>query len=212
MPRTARLVVPGVALHVRQRGHNRERCFFGDEDRALYLGLLGYFARERACTVHAYCLMTNHVHLLLTPEAETSLALLMKSLAQCYTQHVNRARGRSGSLWESRYRSCVVPTERYALACYRYVELNPVGAGMVAHPRDYRWSSYLANAEGRHDPLVKPHPAYPGAPAYRGLFDQALEPTVLEDLRKATNGGFAAGSARNRRGRRTQGKMRSVPI
>jgi len=212
MPRAARLVVPGVALHVRQRGHNRDRCFFGDEDCALYLGLLGYFARERECAVHAYCLMTNHVHLLLTPLAEASLALLMKSLAQCYTQHVNRARGRSGSLWESRYRSCVVPTERYALACYRYIELNPVSAGMVAHPTDYRWSSYRANAEGGPDPLVKPHPAYPGVAAYRGLFAQALEPDLVEDLRKATKGGFAAGSIRTRPGRPTKGKMRSVPI
>jgi putative transposase len=212
MPRTARLVVPGVALHVRQRGHNRERCFFGDEDCALYLGLLGYFAREHACSVHAYCLMTNHVHLLLTPQAEPSLARLMKRLAQCYTQHVNRARDRSGSLWESRYRSCVVPTERYALACYRYVELNPVSAGMVRHPRDYRWSSYRANAEGKPDPLIRPHPAYPGVAAYRGLFDESLEPAVVEELRTATNGGFAAGSARNRRGRPTESKMRSVPI
>jgi len=211
MPRTARLVVPGVALHVRQRGHNRERCFFCEADYALYLRLLGEFAAEHACAVHAYCLMTNHVHLLVTPATAEGCALMMKFLAQCYTQRVNRTRRRTGSLWESRFRSCLVPTERYALTCYRYVELNPVGAGMVGHARDYRWSSYRANAEGSPDPLIQPHPAFPGAEAYRGLFDTALDPATVHDLRKATNGGFAAGSIRPRPGRQMR-KLRSVPI
>jgi putative transposase len=105
----------------------------------------------------------------------------------------------------------VVPTERYSLACYRYVELNPVSAGMVEHARDYRWSSYRANAEGAPDPLIMPHPAFPGAQAYRGLFDASLDAVVVDNLRKATNGGFAAGSIRPRRGRQMR-KMRSVPI
>ncbi len=211
MPRTARLVVPGVALHVRQRGHNRERCFFGDQDYNLYLGLLGHFAREHACAVHAYCLMTNHVHILVTPQAAQGCALMMKFLAQCYTQHVNRARNRTGSLWDSRFRSCLVATERYALACYRYVELNPVSARMVEHPREYRWSSYRANAEGEPDPVVQPHRVYPGVAGYGRLFDDALDPRVVDDIRKATNGGYAAGSIRQRRGRQMR-IMRSVPI
>lgn len=201
MPRTARLVVPGIALHVRQRGHNRERCFFGDADYALYLRLLGMFATQYECTVHAYCLMTNHVHLLLTPQIGQGCALMMKMLAQCYTQHVNRVYQRTGSLWDSRFRSCLVPTERYALTCYRYVELNPVSAGMVGHAREYRWSSYRANAEGSPDPLIEPHPVFPGAETYRGLFDAALDRVLVDDLRKATNGGFAAGSIRPRPGR-----------
>jgi putative transposase len=211
MPRAARVVVPGIALHVRQRGHNRARCFFGDEDYALYLGLLGHFAREHACAVHAYCLMTNHVHLLLTPRTEEGCALTMKRLAQCYTQHVNKAQERTGSLWQGRYRSCLVTSERYALACYRYVELNPVSAGMVGHPRDYRWSSYRANAEGRSDRLIEPHPAYPGANAYRGLFSVELDETLVDELRKATSGGYAAGSIRRSRGRQMR-KMGTVPI
>ena len=211
MPRTARLVVPGIALHIRQRGHNRERCFFGDEDYAHYLGLLGHFAREHACAVHAYCLMTNHVHLLVTPQAAQGCARMMKFLAQCYTQHVNRARERTGSLWDSRFRSCLVASERYALACYRYVELNPVSAGMVTHPRDYRWSSYRTNAEGAPDPIVQPHPIYPGVAHYGRLFGDALDPRVVDDIRKATSGGYAAGSIRQRRGRQMR-KMRSVPI
>jgi len=201
MPRTARLVVPGIALHVTQRGHNRAPCFFKSADYALYLRLLARLAREHACAVHAYCLMTNHVHLLLTPQAADGCAKLMKRLAQCYTQHVNKALSRSGSVWEGRFHSCLVPTERYALACYRYVELNPVKAGLAAHPGDYRWSSYRANAEGSPNPLVVPHPSFPGMKAYRGLFDAALDPQVVDDLRKATKGGFAAGSVRRRSGR-----------
>ena len=211
MPRTARLVVPGVALHVRQRGHNGGACFFNDGDYALYLGLLAHFARQHACAVHAYCLMTNHVHLLLTPQAADSCALMMKRLALCYTQHVNKSLERTGTLWEGRFRSCLVTSERYALACYRYVELNPVSAGMVGHPRDYSWSSYRTNAEGRTDPLIEPHPAYPGAKSYRGLFDDELDKALVDDLRKATNGGYAAGSIRRSPGRQMR-KMGTVPI
>ena len=210
MPRTARLVLPGVALHVRQRGHNRERCFFGDNDYALYLGLLRHFANVHACAVHAYCLMTNHIHLLLTPQTAQGCALMMKFLAQCYTQHVNRARRRTGSLWDSRFRSCLVATERYALTCYRYVELNPVSARIVEHPREYRWSSYRANAEGAPDPLLQPHPAYPGVGDYGMLFDNPLDPRAVDDIRKATNGGYAAGTLRPHRGRKMR-KLRSVP-
>ncbi len=211
MSRIARVVVPGVALHVRHRGHNRAACFFGDSDYAFYLRLLGQFSRESGCGVHAYCLMPNHVHLLLTPGTADSCALMMKRLAQCYTQHVNRAYERCGSLWEGRFRSCPVTSERYALACYRYVELNPVNAGMVKHPAQYRWSSYRTNAEGRADGFIEPHPAYPGAAAYRGLFEQDLEQSVVDDLRKATNSGFVVGSLRKRRGRQMR-KMGSVPI
>lgn len=211
MPRAARVVVPGIALHVRQRGHNRAACFFGDQDYALYLGLLRHFAGEHACSVHAYCLMTNHVHLLLTPRTDEGCALMMKRLAQCYAQHVNKAQERTGSLWEGRFRSCLVTSERYALACYRYVELNPVSAGMVGHPRDYRWSSYRANAEGRSDRMIEPHPAYPGAGAYRELFKDKLDDTVVEELRKATRGGYATGSIRRSRGRQMR-KIGTVPI
>ena len=211
MPRAARVVVPGMALHVRQRGHNRDRCFFSEADYVLYLRLLAQFAREHACSVHAYCLMTNHVHLLLTPHLEQGCGLMMKFLAQCYTQHVNRARNRTGSLWEGRFRSCLVTSDRYLLACYRYVEMNPVSAGMVGHARDYRWSSYHANAEGMPNPLVEPHPSYPGLAHYRVLFDDELDPILVDDIRKATNGGYAAGSIRKRPGRQMR-KMGSVPI
>jgi putative transposase len=104
MPRSARVVVPEMALHVRQRGHNREQCFFSDGDRVVYLGFLAFFARQFRCAIHAYCLMSNHVHLFLTPREEWGCALLMKFLGQCYTQHINKARGRSGSLRKARGR------------------------------------------------------------------------------------------------------------
>jgi len=200
-----------MALHVRQRGHNREQCFFSDEDRVLYLGFLAFFARQYGCAIHAYCLMTNHVHLFLTSREERSCALLMKFLGQCYAQHINKARGRSGSLWEGRYRSCPVTDDRYAIACYRYIELNPVRAGMVTHARDYRWSSHRANAEGEDDPMIKPHRAYTGVRAYRALFDCDLDEVLVTDIRKATSGGYAVGSLRKARGRQMR-KMGSVPI
>jgi putative transposase len=211
MPRSARVVVPGLALHVRQRGHNREQCFFGDDDRQVYLGFLAFFARQYGCAIHAYCLMTNHVHLFLTPREERSCALLMKFVGQRYAQHINKARGRSGSLWEGRYRSCPVADDRYALACYRYIELNPVRAGMVAHARDYRWSSYRANAEGQTEPMIEPHRAYTGAGDYRSLFDADLEEVYVNEIRKAISGGYAVGSLRKARGRQMR-KMGSVPI
>jgi len=211
MPRSARVVVPETPLHVRQRGHNREQCFFSDADRLVYLEFLAFFARQYGCAIHAYCLMTNHVHLLLTPREEQSCALLMKFLGQSYAQHVNKARGRSGSLWEGRYRSCPVADDRYAIACYRYIELNPVRAGMVAHPRDYRWSSHRANAEGMADPMIEPHRAYVGSRAYRDLFDCDLEEVVVNEIRKAISGGYNVGSLRKARGRQMR-KMGSVPI
>ena len=209
MPRTARVVVPDIALHVRQRGHNRGACFFGEDDFATYLRMLAYFSRRHACAVHAYCLMPNHVHLLVTPRETQSCAQMMKCLGQLYTQHINKAADRTGSLWEGRFRSCPVSSERYALACYRYIELNPVRARMVTHARDYRWSSYRANAEGRREPWIEPHPAYPGMSDYRSLFDSGLEESFLDDIRKATSAGYLVGSVRNRRGRP---KMGSVPI
>jgi putative transposase len=211
MPRIARMIIPGMALHVRHRGHNRSACFFRPEDYTLYLGLLTQSARAHGCAVHAYCLMPNHVHLLATPASETSLALTMKSVAQLYTQHVNKAYERTGSLWEGRYRSCLVPTEGYVLACYRYIELNPVAAGIVNHPEAYRWSSYRANTGNCRGTMVEAHPAFPGSRAYRELFADALAPEIVDNFRQATTGGFAVGTVRRQRGRQMR-KIGTVPI
>jgi len=130
-------VLPGIPLHVVHRGNNRQACFYQDSDRAFYLFHLRRLLVPASCSLPAYCLMTNHVHLLLTPAAGSSCAQLMQRVAQLHTQYVNRTYGRSGSLWEGRFRSCLVPPEDYLLACYRYVDANPVRAGLCARPRDH---------------------------------------------------------------------------
>jgi putative transposase len=148
--------------------------------------------------------MTNHVHLLLTPARVESLGGLMKALGQRYVQYVNRTYRRSGTLWEGRFRSCLMQDEAYVLACYRYIELNPVRAGMVAHPGEYRWSSFRANALGETNALLSPHPIYLAQgldeesrmAAYRELFRFELEPGLVDEIRQATNGNFVLGNAR----------------
>lgn len=219
MPRTARAVVPGIALHVIQRGNNRGRCFFREVDRTVYLSYLRRFAPPCGCLVHAYCLMSNHVHLLVTPQTADACGLLMKRLGQHYVQYVNRVHGRTGTLWEGRYRSCLAVSERYVLACYRYIELNPVRAGIASEPHEYRWSSYRANAEDEGGSLLAPHPAYlalaegdaPRRIQYRGLFDAVLDSHLVDEIRRATRNGRALGAARNPRGR-PSAKIGTDPI
>ena len=145
MPRRARLSLPGIPWHIIQRGKNRSVCFYAEEDYRFYHHHLRELASRFGCAVHAYVLMTNHVHLLLTPETTDSAALLMKHLGQRYAQYVNRAYHRSGTLWEGRFRSCLTQSEDDVLTCYRYIELNPVRAAMVRQPQDHRWSSYGFN-------------------------------------------------------------------
>ena len=204
MPRRARLKVAGLPLHIIQRGNNRSACFYADEDYALYLHHLVELAREFHCAVHAYVLMTNHVHLLLTAALPDGPSLLMKHLGQRYVQYVNRSYRRSGTLWEGRFRSSIVQERGYFLRCHCYIELNPVRANMVSHPRDYRWSSFPANAGPASSRLLTPHGEYlalgrndheRGA-AYRELFRSELDPTQLDEIRTAANGGFALGNDR----------------
>ena len=145
MPRRARLSLPGIPWHIIQRGKNRSVCFYAEEDYRFYHHHLRELASRFGCAVHAYVLMTNHVHLLLTPETTDSAALLMKHLGQRYAQYVNRAYRRSDSLWEGRFRSCLTQSEDYVLTCHRYIELNPVRAAMARQPQDHRWSSYGFN-------------------------------------------------------------------
>ena len=204
MPRRPRVVLPHVPLHLIQRGNNRQLCFVADDDYRFYLDCLKEFAGNTGCRVHAYVLMTNHVHLLISADGSDAPGALMKALGQRYVQYFNRTYRRSGSLWEGRYRSCLTQAEDYLLACQRYIELNPVRAGMVAHPADYPWSSYRANAQGDEDALVTPHEIYLGLgvtqasrlAAYRELFRSELEPGLVEQIRQASNGNFALGSAR----------------
>ena len=204
MPRRARLSVAGIPWHIIQRGNNRSVCFYAEQDYRFYLDRLEGLARRFGCAIYAYVLMTNHVHLLLTPERADSVALVMKHLGQRYVQYVNRTYHRSGTLWEGRFRSCLTQTEDYVLACYRYIELNPVRAAMVNRPQDYRWSSYHVNAQGKADRVVTPHLEYTRLArddndrreAYRALFKAHLEAETLEEIRKSTNGNFALGNER----------------
>lgn len=209
MARSARLVIPDVGVHIVQRGHDRQDCFFGESDYLAYLDLLSSFALRCGCSVHAYCLMTNHVHLFMTPRAPDSCAKLMKNIGQRYVQRVNARLGRSGTLWEGRFYSCLVPTERYALACYRYVECNPVKPAIVEHPGEYRWSSYAMNARAGLGGWLSPHPAYLAiandperrAAQYAALCAEPLARELLDDLRRATRRGYAAGTKPRSRGR-----------
>ena len=204
MPRRARLRLAGLPLHLIQRGNNRSACFYADEDYSLYLHHLEELSRKFRCAVHAYVLMTNHVHLLLTPARKDGPSLLMKHLGQRYVQYVNRTYRRSGTLWEGRFRSSIVQEQGYMLRCHCYIELNPVRAGMVRHPRDYRWSSYSSNGEGRPSRLLRPHEEYLALGrqekerlvAYQALFRPELDPKELEEIRLAVNGGFALGNER----------------
>lgn len=217
MPRTARVVIPDLALHVCQRGNNRLPCFLRAADYRLYLSYLRVYAKQYGCALHAYCLMTNHVHLLLTPAASDSCAKLMKRLGQCYVQTFNKAHKRTGTLWEGRFYSCLVPTESYVLACYRYIELNPVRAKLVAAPADYPWSSFSTNVAGEESHLITRHQALAAIGRdYLGLFDVPVEDAVLAEIRKATRNGHTLGVPRKPRGRsttaETRSEMGSVPI
>lgn len=202
MPRHPRPVIPEVPLHIIQRGNNRQICFFGNADFMVYLDLLGEAAERTSCRIHAYVLMTNHIHLLLTPSDERGPAALMKSLGERYVRYVNRRHGRTGTLWEGRYRSSLVQSEHYLMACQRYIELNPVRADMVADPFQYPWSSYRCNALGEGNGLVTPHELYRQLGddaearklAYRALFEEVLSADTLNDLRQAVHCGVALGN------------------
>jgi putative transposase len=201
MPRRARLSVPGIPWHIIQRGNNRATCFHSDRDYLRYIDDLTEQSKRFDCAIHAYVLMSNHVHLLLTPRQHSSAALFMRNVGQRYAQYVNRVYQRTGTLWEGRFRSCLTQSERYVLACYRYIEMNPVRACIAHHPRDYRWSSYRANGIGRLDSLITPHPLYMALAhddtarraAYRALCGDGLEPDMIERIRAATHSNVVLG-------------------
>lgn len=179
MTRLPRPDLAGVPQHVVQRGNNRMPCFLDDDDRQRYLQCLRQSLIRHGCELHAYVLMSNHVHLLLTPPEKGTVSRLMQMFARNYAGLFNGRHGRTGTLWEGRYKSCVVDTEGYVLTCSRYIELNPVRAWMASDPADYPWSSYCANALGQPDSLITPHAAMLALgndketriTAYRALFD-----------------------------------------
>ena len=191
MPRPPRPDLPGIPQYVIQRGNDRQACFFSDDDHQTYLTLLREAAARHDCAVHAYVLMTNHVHLLVSPTAARGVARMMQTLGRGYVGYINARYRRTGTLWEGRYKSCLVDADDYLLTCYRYIELNPVRAGMVERPEAYRWSSHACNAHGAHDAIVRPHAGYLALcaseaarqVAYRALFAEALTPARIADIR-----------------------------
>lgn len=195
MARKPRFVLPGVPQHVIQRGNNRTPCFYATADYEKYLLELHEAAEKNNAAIHAYVLMTNHVHLLATPGHPFSITHMMQDLGRKYVRYINRTYRRTGTLWEGRFKACLVDSEQYLLTCMRYIELNPVRANMVTHPGEYRWSSYAHNAHGKPDGLIQPHPIYSGLAihpeerrfAYRQLFRVHQGPAEIQDIRNALN-------------------------
>jgi putative transposase len=220
MARLGRYFAPDQVLHVIQRGNNKQAIFFKRDDYVRYAQWLGEAALRYGCAIHAYVLMTNHVHLLLTPAREDSLPGMMQSLGRRYVRHINDTRGRTGTLWEGRYRAAPIDSDDHFFSCCRYIELNPVRAKMVAHPREYRWSSYRAHALGEADALVSDHAMFKrlGRSAeerqqsYRALFRGKLDEGFVDELRAATNGGWVLGDERFKRRIAKETGRRTAPL
>jgi putative transposase len=202
MARHPRLEVPGIPLHVIQRGNNRGLCFLADADRSLYLLCMREASYRHQCAIHAYVLMPNHVHLLVTPQATGGVAAMMQDVGRRYVRIFNDEHGRTGTLWEGRYKSSLIDTETYLMTCHRYIELNPVRAGLIADPGSYRWSSHRHYAFGLDDPQISKHPIFDRLGdnptsrccAFRALFREPIEAESIERIRLTTNQGWALGS------------------
>lgn len=226
MPRRPRIQLDNIPLHIVQRGHNREACFYGEEDYLSYLHWLGEALADSNCQLHAYALMTNHVHLLITPKKAALVPRLIMSLGRRYVQYINRTHGRTGTLWDSRYKSSVIHADTYLLTCMRYIELNPVRAGMVDDPAHYRWTSYRHNGLGRADKHLTEHPLYLALDsttkmrqaAYRALFGSELDSAAIDDIRLALNQNQPLGNSRfhaqieKRLGERREARPRGRPV
>ncbi|MCP5209169.1 MAG: transposase [Hahellaceae bacterium] len=222
MSRLPRLCPPGIPQHIIQRGTNRQACFASDEDFAAYAHWLGEHAKKNGVAIHAWVFMTNHVHLLVTPNKFNSVSRMMQSLGRQYVRYFNYTYQRTGTLWEGRFKSCVVDAENYFLLCQRYIELNPVRAGMVEAPGEYRWSSFKTNGLGHASNLWTPHDVYnqlgknakEREAAYKTMFEDHIDKDLLQDIRDSCNKGLALGSDRFKQeiegltGRRVTGKKR----
>jgi putative transposase len=206
MARQPRLDLPGIPQHVVQRGNDHQACFAEETDYRRYLQELREAARKHDCTIHAFVLMTNHVHLLVTPASVGAVSRMMQAVGRRYVGSFNARYRRTGTLWEGRFKAALVDSERYVMACYRYIELNPVRARMTMDPADYPWSSHGHNAMGQHHPMITAHPEYTGLgstpaarqAAYRALLSEHLDEQQLVDLRLHTQQQRAWGSDRFR--------------
>ncbi len=202
MARLPRLNPVGIPQHVIQRGNNRQACFLSEQDLIAYAGWLKEYSKEFGVQVHAWVFMTNHVHLLVTPQRENAVSRMMQAIGRIYVRYFNREYRRSGTLWEGRYKSCLVQSKEYLLQCYRYIELNPVRANMVEDPADYYWSSYSCNGLGKQSSVVTPHAEYLAlgrdteqrCERYRSLFRSQLDGELIDEIRKSVNKGLALGS------------------
>jgi len=207
MARLPRLFIKDCPHHLIQRGNNRQAIFFADEDYTVYLDKLKDFSEKYQVKVHAYVLMTNHVHLLVSTEYEGAISKMMQSMGRYYVLYINKTYQRTGTLWEGRYKSTLVDSDNYLFTVMRYIEMNPVRAGMVDHPVDYPWSSYQANALGKSIRLLTPHEQYmqlgdtftERCSRYVGLFDAYLSDNTLELIRTSTNKAWVLGSERFKR-------------
>jgi putative transposase len=193
-----------VFTHVVQRGNNRQVSFFIEEDYAVYLDKLKDYSKKYKVGVHAYVLMTNHVHLLMTPETGNGISELMQSLGRFYVRYINQTHTRTGTLWEGRYKSSLVDSEHYFLLVSRYIEMNPVRANMVVHPAEYPWSSYHTDALEKEIKLITPHPTYLSLgsdngkrkSAYQALFNEQIPHLSIKEIRDATNKAWVLGNNR----------------
>jgi putative transposase len=221
MARLPRYVIPGQPQHIIERGNNRQAIFSAEADYQCFRDALVEAAAEHGLAIHAYVWMTNHVHLLASPEFERSISKVLQSVGQRYVQYVNYTYQRSGTLWEGRYRATVVDSEHYVLTVMRYIELNPVRAGMVGHPRDYPWSSYGFNALGAKGPnadWIRPHEQYRGQgrtaadrqATYRQLFRAVISGADLSEIRECTHKGWALGGERFREQIEALGQRRAA--
>ncbi|MCK5395854.1 MAG: transposase [Gammaproteobacteria bacterium] len=202
MARLPRVCLPSIPQHIIQRGNNRQVCFVSEEDFSAYAYWLYQYAKKFEVSIHAWVFMTNHVHLLVTPTTKNGVSNLMQMLGRHYVRYFNYTYKRTGTLWEGRFKSCLVEAESYFLTCQRYIELNPIRAGMVESPSDYHWSSYQANGLGREIALWTPHQIYidlghstkSRLDAYRALFQSHVNVRDIALIRNATNKGLAVGN------------------
>ena len=225
MARSPRITIPAYPHHIIQRGNNRVATFFADEDYSFFLKCLGQAKVKCRCRIYAYVLMTNHFHLLVEPTEVGDLGRFMQSVGRRYVRYVNETYRRSGTLWEGRFKSAAVSRDEYLIACSRYIELNPVRAGLVAHPKDYRWSSYQRRALGRSDRLLDDDPWYAGLGTtekerqekYQQWIDSQIDEGEWAEIRQATQRGRLIGREPFQKqveamtGRRLVGEARGRP-
>lgn len=202
MARLTRLCPLGIPQHVAQRGNNRQPCFASDEDMAAYAHWLAEAAIRYGVDIHAWVFMTNHIHLLATPRNDFAVSKMMQFVGRHYVRYFNHTYQRTGTLWEGRFKSCLVQEDEYLFYCYRYIELNPVRANMVSHLSLYVWSSYRSNGMGVNSQLRTPHPQYVAlgktdeerASRYRSLFDAHLDGDIAKEISKTTQQGLVLGN------------------